>query len=240
MSGATPSGRLGVIAGSGVRAIDLCPGGHRETIGPVSMLTTATVAVIGRHGIDPTPTMPHLVDHRGNLAALIEAGCDRVLALCSTGSMRADWGPGTIAAPDDIFSPWATPEWFGDARDHVVPGFAPAWRATVIETWRAHAQVPIIDGATYIQTRGPRFESKAEVRFYGTVGDVVGMTMATELVLANQVGVDYAALCAVDNLGNGLADVPLEYRDFEQGVADNRARLLADVTSVVAALSGPT
>jgi len=69
------------------------------------------------------------------------------------------------------------------------------------------------------------------------VGDVVGMTMATELVLANQVGIDYAAICAVDNLGDGLADAPLVYDDFVQGVATNRDRLLADVIEVVAALS---
>jgi 5'-methylthioadenosine phosphorylase len=235
---APASGRLGVIAGSGIRAVDLCPDGERRALGTVTALVSDATAVIGRHGIEPTPTLPHLVDHRANLAALIEAGCDRVVALCSTGSMRADWGVGTIAAPDDIFSPWANPEWFGDARDHVVPGFAPAWRAEVVAAWRAHADAPIIDGATYVQTRGPRFESRAEVRYYGTVGDVVGMTMATELVLANQVGLDYAAICAVDNLGNGLADTPLAYADFEQGVADNRARLLADVTRVVAALSG--
>jgi 5'-methylthioadenosine phosphorylase len=183
--------------------------------------------------------MPHLVDHRANLAALIDAGCDRVLAVCSTGSLRVDWGVGTIAAPDDIFAPWATPEWFGDARDHVVPRFPGAWRATVVEAWTAHASAPIIDGATYVQTRGPRFESTAEVRFFGSVGDVVGMTMASELVLANQVGLDYAAVCAVDNLGNGLAVDPLEYDDFVSGVLANRERLLADVTAVVAALASP-
>jgi len=240
MSDDRRSGRLGVIAGSGVRAIELCPDGEHGEHGGVTVLETDTTAVIGRHGVEPTPTMPHLVDHRANLAALIAAGCDRVLALCSTGSMRADWPVGTVAAPDDIFAPWATPEWFGDGRDHVVPTFAPAWRATVIETWRAATATPIIDGGTYVQTRGPRFESRAEVRFYGTVGDVVGMTMATELVLANQVGLDYAAVCAVDNLGDGLSDAPLVYDDFVQGVATNRERMLADAIAVVAALARPS
>jgi 5'-methylthioadenosine phosphorylase len=235
----TSSGRLGVIAGSGVRAVDLCPEGERRTLGATAVLVSDTTAVIGRHGIEPTPTLPHLVDHRANLAALIDAGCDRVLALCSTGSLRADWAVGTIVAPDDIWSPWASPDWHGDARDHVVPVVSPIWRAAVIDAWRAQAVAPIIDGGTYVQTRGPRFESRAEVRFYGTVGDVVGMTMATELVLANQAGLDYAAVCAVDNLGNGLADSPLAYADFEQGVADNRAQLLADVARVIAALAGP-
>jgi len=32
------------------------------------------------------------------------------------------------------------------------------------------------DGGVYLQSMGPRFETKAEIRFMSTVGDVVGMT----------------------------------------------------------------
>ena len=36
--------------------------------------------------------------------------------------------------------------------------------------------------------------------------DVVGMTVGAECVAANQLGLDYAAVCIVDNLANGLDD----------------------------------
>jgi 5'-methylthioadenosine phosphorylase len=37
-------------------------------------------------------------------------------------------------------------------------------------------------GATYVQTRGPRFETKAEIRALGVMGgDVVGMTGVSEV-----------------------------------------------------------
>ena len=66
--------------------------------------------------------------HGTTLRALLDAGCDRVLALASTGSLRADWPVGTVVVPDDFFAPWVTPSIFDDTRGHAVPGFDPEWR----------------------------------------------------------------------------------------------------------------
>ena len=38
-------------------------------------------------------------------------------------------------------------------------------------------------GGIYVQTAGPRFETKAEVNVLKKLGDVVGMTMASEATL---------------------------------------------------------
>ena len=62
----------------------------------------------------------------------------------------------------------------------------------------------MVDGGVYWQTNGPRFETPAEVRMLAAHADVVGMTVASECVAANQLGLEYAAVCVVDNLANGI------------------------------------
>jgi purine nucleoside phosphorylase len=62
------------------------------------------------------------------------------------------------------------------------------------------------------------------------------MTIASECVLAVELGISYAAICVVDNLANGVADVPLAVADFEAGKELNRKRLLAGLEPLVAEL----
>ena len=89
----------------------------------------------------------------------------------------------------------------------------------------------------YAQTRGPRFETPAEVRALTRVADLVGMTVASECILATEVGLPYAAVCVVDNLANGLGDERLTIEEFQAGVASNRARLIANLDAVIPALA---
>jgi 5'-methylthioadenosine phosphorylase len=230
------TGRLGVIAGSGVAATDLADGGARREVdtarGPVIAHDRGEVIVIGRHGErDPQPA--HRVDHAANTAALAELGCDRVLALASTGSLRADWPVGTVVFPDDFFGPWVTPSIFDDTRGHTVPGFDAAWRSQAMAAWTALASTPAHEGGVYVHATGPRFETPAEIRFFATVGDLVGMTLGAECILAKETGLAYAAVCIVDNMANGIGDVTLTTEAFQAGVAANRAQFVDDVTRVV-------
>ncbi len=97
----------------------------------------------------------------------------------------------------------------------------------------------MVDGGVYTQTRGPRFETPAEVRALARVGDLVGMTIAAECILSKEVGLAYAAVCVVDNLANGLDAAPLTVEQFQAAVAANRAALLADLDTVLPVLAGP-
>lgn len=229
--------RLGVVAGSGVPTSlsgNRPPGPVTTDWGSAWVTDADDVTIVWRHG-DPH-VLPHLIDHRANIAALAAAGCDRVLALGSVGSLRPDWPVGTVVVPDDFFAPWVTPSYFDDARGHQVPGFDPAWRSTVVTTWRASTPTVILDGGVYAQATGPRFETPAEIRFLATVADVVGMTVAAETVLAREAGLAYAVVCVVDNLANGVDDRLLTAEQFQAGVQANRRRLLTDLEVVLAAL----
>jgi 5'-methylthioadenosine phosphorylase len=234
------TGRLAVIAGSGVSVDDLAPEGddHEVRAGgePIAVRDGGALVVLGRHGSDRSRP-PHRVNHGANLAALEQLGCERVLAVASTGSLRRDWPVGTVVLPDDFFAPWVTPSRYDDTRGHTIPGFDPAWRASVRDAWRDASSRPIIDGGTYVQTTGPRFETPAEIRFLATVGDIVGMTVAAECVLAKECGLAYAAVCMIDNMANGLDDVGLTLNEFEAGVSSNREQLVADLRRVVRQLA---
>jgi 5'-methylthioadenosine phosphorylase len=61
-------------------------------------------------------------------------------------------------------------------------------------------------GGTYVQTRGPRFETIAEIATLSRSADLVGMTLASEATLACELGIPFSAICTVDNYANGLAD----------------------------------
>lgn len=230
-----------MITGSGLAPEDVVAAGTTTEVDVdgtgVILRVDGDVVAMGRHGPDRR-TPAHRVDHHANLAALAAVGCDRVLGLASTGSLRLDWEVGTVVAPADFFAPWASPSRYEDLRGHTVPGLDPVWRAEVLAAWRSITGIPIVDGGVYVQVTGPRFETPAEIRFFATVGDLVGMTMASECVLARELGLAYASVCVIDNLANGLRPTPLTVEEFEAGVAANRARLAPAVVEVVKHLAG--
>src|SRR5262249_28247757 len=152
---------------------------------------------------------PHLIDHAANLRRLADAGCDRVLAIGSVGSLRAELGVGSFVCPDDFIALQLSLTTFDDARGPIAPGFAARWRAEVLEGWEAGGAGAIHDGGVYWQATGPRFETPAEIRLMAAHAHLVGMTLASECVIANELGLPYATLCVVDNMANGIGDRPI-------------------------------
>jgi purine nucleoside phosphorylase len=51
------------------------------------------------------------------------------------------------------------------------------------------------------------------------------MTIASECILAGELGLAYAAVCAVDNLANGIGTGPLGIDEIEANRAANGLRL---------------
>lgn len=239
-------GRLAIVGGHSILAPTLdgvvFPDGARRrpahgARGAVTALDAGDYLVLARHGLDHY-TPAHLVDHARNLLALQAAGCDRILALSSVGSLRDDQGVGTFLVPDDFIALDHPPtSVHDDARSHVVPGFTPEWRARVLEAWSRRSSGPVVDGGVYWQSNGPRFETPAEVRFIAQHADVVGMTAAAECIVANELGLDYAVVCVVDNVANGLGALALTRDEFEAGKAANRERVVADLGAVAPELA---
>jgi 5'-methylthioadenosine phosphorylase len=209
---------------------------RKTRFGTVTLLEKGEFVTLHRHGLDAYRA-PHAIDHRANVSALADAGCDRVLAVGSCGALRAELAVGTFLSPDDFIAPQVGLSLFDDARGHLVPDFDSDWRQEVISRWRERTDVPLDDGGVYRQMPGPRFETEAEVRMLAEHADIVGMTLASESVIARELGLAYAAVCIVDNLANGIGERPLSASEFEAGLLANRERAAAALEAVLPALA---
>ena len=210
-------GRLAVILGSNATG----PGSE----GLLAALADADAEILHRHGAAGPYVPPHRIDHEANLRSLLERGCDRVLAVCSVGSLKPEIVVGALVCPDDFIALQLGLTSFDDARGHVTPGFDAEWRERVLAISRASGGPGLEDGGVYWQTIGPRFETPAEIRLLGAHADLVGMTMASECILAGELGLAYAAVCVVDNLANGIGAAPLSVEELAADRAANAGRL---------------
>jgi 5'-methylthioadenosine phosphorylase len=193
---------------------------------------------IRRHEVGEGYRLPHLIDHASNLGRLAEAGCDRILALSSVGGLRPDLGPGTLLVPDDFIALDAEPLTALEGVDaHRVPRFDAALRAEVVEALR-EAGIAVVGDGTYWQARGPRLETPAEIRLIAQHADVIGMTVASECVIAGELGLRYAALCVVDNLANGVSGEDLTVAEIERNRELNRAAVQDAIAAILPALTG--
>ena len=132
-----------------------------------------------------------------------------MLAISSVGSLDADVGVGSVVCPDDFIALTATVTTFEDPRGHMPAGFDAEWRRRVLGAWEASGAGPLRDGGVYWQTSGPRFETPAEIRLLAAHADLVGMTIASECVVACELGLAYAAVCVVDILATASPPPPL-------------------------------
>lgn len=200
----------------------------------VEVRVEADVEVVRRHG-EPY-VLPHLIDHAANMRALAEAGCDRVLGISSVGGLKPSLVPGALVCPDDFIALDAAPlTTRSDVGAHRVPSFDGDWRREVLAAFAA-AGAEVQDGGVYWQATGPRLETPAEVRLAAAHADVIGMTVASECVVAGELGLRYAALCAVDNLANGVAGHELVLEEIEAHRERNRVELEGYLAAAVTTL----
>lgn len=222
-------GRLAVILGSSAAG----PGGGEI----VAAAEGHGAFALQRHGGGGAYVLPHAIDYAANLRSLLEAGCDRVLSICSVGSLDAGIGVGSFVCPDDFIALQVTVTTFEGPRGHAMPGFDAKWRREVIDAWAASGAGALRDGGVYWQANGPRFETPAEIKLIAAHADLVGMTLASECIVAGELGLPYAAICVVDNLANGIAAQPLTAAEVEAHREANAARLRDALDALLPGLS---
>ena len=232
---------IGIIGGSGlvspavlsdvVDTFQATP--HGDPSGPVVLARHGgtKVAFIARHGRGHA-IPPHRVNHRANLWALKNAGVTGILATSSVGSLKQAIRPGTFVVPHDYVAFWSVPTFFDDEVRHVTPAMDDRLRKVLVAAARK-AKARVSARGVYVQATGPRLETKAEVSFFRKLGDVVGMTIASEATLAAELDLPYAAICSVDNYCHGLSARPLTY---EQIVATQQRNVAATEAALAAAL----
>ncbi len=196
---------LGIIGGTSLLFSELPPLG-RETVatpfGRTELLCGDIVLLLRHQGGLP----PHRINFRAGLSAMATAGVDRIVAFGSVGSLKKEIPPGSVLVPTDYISMTDVPSIHDHAIVHVMPH---------LERDLARDLAGLIPearlGGVYVQTRGPRIETVAEVGMLARIADVVGMTVASEATLACELDIPFAALCTIDNYANGIGGDVLSY-----------------------------
>ncbi len=191
--------------------------------GPVTYKSQGDFALINRHGYG-APLPPHSINYRANIRALADLGYIDIVSLNSVGSLKASLPPGTIVSCSDYVGLQQGPATFFDQE---LKGGAPAIANNLIPLLheKLAPEFSLQLGKVYIQMRGPRFETKAEIRIVQSWGDVIGMTAAHEADLCTEAGLRYNSLAIIDNYANGLEGTEIDFAKFRDLVKDNQANV---------------
>jgi len=196
---------LGIIGGTSLLFSTL-PVLKKENVSTpfgTAEILTGDIVMLMRH---QNGLPPHRINYRANLASLAIKGVDRIIAFGSAGSLKPVITPGSLLIPTDYISLTDTSSIHDHATEHVRP------ELSVHLSKELFSIVPSARfGGVYVQTCGPRIETVAEVNALTKVADVVGMTVASEATLACELGMEFAALCTVDNYANGLGGEVLTF-----------------------------
>jgi 5'-methylthioadenosine phosphorylase len=191
--------------------------------GPVTYKRRGDFVLINRHGYG-FPVPPHAINHRANIRALADLGYQDVLSLNSVGSLQPDLPPGTWVSCSDYVGLQQGPATFFDTElKGGAPGIANNLIPLLVE--KLAPEFKIHPGKVYVQMRGPRFETKAEIRIVQHWGDVIGMTAAHEADLCAEVGLRYNSLAIIDNYANGLEGTEIDFAKFKDLVKSNQQQV---------------
>ena len=231
---------IAIIGGSGVYALDLLKNPETTIIDTpfgkspkivVGKLGGIKLAFLPRHGKGHT-VPPHLVNYRANIWAIKELGVARVLTTTAVGSINPRMRPGELALLDQFidFTKCRPSTFYEGGKDGVVhidvaQPYCPELRTTLIKTAR-ELNIKLHPRGVYCCFEGPRFETAAEVKAARRLGgDLVGMTIVPECVLAREAGICYSAIAVVTNFAAGISKVKLTHAEVIELMAENMGRV---------------
>ena len=180
------------------------------------------VVFIARHGQGHS-SPPHLVNYRANIFAMHKLGVKKIISSSAVGSLLLDVKPGSFVVPDQFidFTIERKRTYFdgkfevtlhngvkrgGVVHIDVTKPYCPELRKQILTSGKKTKQ-EINDVGVYVCTEGPRFETPAEINAFRTLGGtLVGMTSASESVLARELGICYATVCLVTNYAAGMQE----------------------------------
>ncbi len=177
----------------------------------------ANLLLLSRHSAGHK-VPPHKVNYVGMATALQQLGVKYCLASAAVGSLRKDWGPGTLVACSDFFDFTGRFATMYDTTvvhtDFTYP-FAENVRGALMAT-AAVEGVEVEPKGVYLGGNGPRYETPGEILYYASIkADLVGMTASSEAIVMREAGVDYGCLAVVTNLAAGISDQQLSHQEVE-------------------------
>lgn len=185
---------------------------------------------LSRHGVGHTYP-PHLIPYKANMMALKMLGVRRIIATSAVGSLNESIKPGDIVIPDQFID-------FTKGREHTFCTKGKVYHLDFTEPFCSEIAESVLkaadelklsvrSGATYVVTEGPRFETPAEIRAYKILGgDIVGMTLVPECVLARELGMCYLTISTVTNMAAGMKGEKLTATEVEEMMEKKQKEIL--------------
>lgn len=242
--------RTAIIGGSGFYSVPGCTLKEKRQVSTKYGDATVFIfidpsgtefAFLPRHGERHT-CPPHKINYRANIMALRTCGVERIIAVTSVGSLREAIRPGDFVLTDQFLDfTRSRPSTFYDGEQvvHVdmTEPFCEDMRNCIMQI--RSAGLTVHPRGTYVCAEGPRFETAAEIRMFASIGgDVVGMTMVPEVVLARELGMCYAGIAVVTNYAAGISKTLLSHEEviyMMNRVGDMLVRYVIDCISFVPA-----
>lgn len=179
---------------------------------------------------------PHSVNYRANIAALSLMGVTQAIGIYAVGSITDMVSPGDLGVINQFI------DFTGGSRESTfhTGEETPVRHMPMERPYDEHLRamilreanrlgIPLSSGGTYVCTNGPRLETVAEIAMFRLWGaDYVGMTAATETILANEAGLRFAGLVYSINWAAGLDPRGLSF------VADETADRIVDRLTLLA------
>ncbi|RLI76737.1 6-oxopurine nucleoside phosphorylase [Archaeoglobales archaeon] len=216
---------IGIIGGTHILEIDVLHHVREEVIKTpygiaevdLGLIDGIEVVLIQRHGKKQNKP-PHTINHPANFYAFKKLGVKYIVGMGSVGCLKEHIKLPTLIVPDDYIDFFSSTTIFNDKLVHITPGFSEKVRRALIVAGKG---IPMIENGIYFQTRGPRLETKAEIRVIKNWADCVGMTAASEATVAKELGLEYAVVCTMDNYAHGIKDVTIDYEEIRRKAKEN-------------------
>jgi 5'-methylthioadenosine phosphorylase len=237
---------IGIFGGSGfyellpdVAELELnTPFGKPSAPIVVGTIAGRRVAFLPRHG-RRHELPPHRIPYRANVWAMRELGVRRLLGPNASGSLRADVELGEFVVCDQFLDRTRRREdtfYDGPETTHVSAAdpFCPELRAILVETAR-ELEIPVRDGGAVVVVEGPRFSTRAESRWFQSLGaDVINMTAYPECHLARELELCFANVSMVTDHDVGVeGQAPVSSADVARVFQQNNERLRQLLFAVV-------
>lgn len=208
---------LGIIGGTGIYSLGKfaeqevnTPYGFARVY--VGKIRGSECAFVPRHGKDHG-LPPHMINYRANIWALEDFGAEGVLATYAAGIISR-FRPGDLVAAEDFIGFNAPVTFYDDFKggakhlDFSEP-YGKGMRMA-LATAAKNAGAKLAEGGVIATTRGPRFETRAEIAALGKMGaNLVSMTNAYEATLLHELEIPQAGLCIATNYACGVLEAAL-------------------------------
>lgn len=203
--------KIAIIGGSGLEDPHILHDAKRITLqtpygDPSSDFICGTidnveVVLLSRHGREHT-IPPSQVNNRANISAIHQLGCTHIVATTACGSLRENINRGDLVILDQFidFTRHRAITFFDSFAPNemkhtpMADPFDQSLRKKLI-TAGEHLSLKLHQEGCVVTIEGPRFSTRAESRMFRTWGaDIINMSTAPECILANEIGIPYAAI----------------------------------------------